>query len=96
MDLKNIDRLVAEHVLKISRGATFDYDGENVPKPYSSDIKAAWEVVEKFEGGTLTLTQLIDDEWSANFLGIRTEIVAQTAPLAICLAALKSYGIKYD
>ena len=68
------------------------------PLPYSTDIAAAWEVVEKLEAdgiGRLELVRLGWDwnrVWRATFFSTAlTEGVtgkADTAPLAICLAAL--------
>lgn len=81
-----------------AHGAEHGY-GYSTPKPYSTDIAAAWEVVEKLlgdcrghlmggisrgwerEGGPLM--------WCCTFPGFKTAW-ADTAPMAICLAALKT------
>jgi len=71
------------------------------PVPHhSTDIKAAWEVVEKLKGkelSHLTLTYWpVPDEWSCedaqNEDNPKIGAVAKTAPHAICLAALKAVG----
>ncbi len=75
-------------------------------KPYSTDIAAAWEVVEKIklnkslhDGFTLTF-DLEEKRWRAGSLWWRgyeqaewlepNSAMAETAPHAICLAALKA------
>lgn len=66
------------------------YIRPNMPN-YSTDISAAWEVVEKHqislkyygEAWDCTLTKLLDGRW------INAESTADTAPMAICLAFLK-------
>lgn len=69
---------------------------------YSTDIAAAWEVVNKLgrksinkiaaETGlaTFLLVQYPNGTWKANFSGYRTSVEADTVPLAICRAALLS------
>lgn len=67
----------------------------NVPR-YSTDIKAAWEVVEKLkllERFSLTLQQLspTNTAWTLSDLRDGEPIAwSETAPHAICLAALKA------
>jgi hypothetical protein len=84
---------------------------DGVP-PYSSDIAAAWEVVERLSltevfymevrntiGGAVrvrlsfsdTLVAGTENEWGE--IERKGEVIAATAPLAICLAALASVGI---
>lgn len=91
MNLREIDALVAEHVmgLKEVRGYT------SIPC-YSTDISAAWDVVEKlgcyveyWPGYGASMKSSGRD--SPDFLG-----KAKTAPLAICLAALKLKGIDIE
>ncbi len=64
--------------------------------PYSTDVKAAWEVVEKINGHRLIIIPLFSsdaDEWESWRVELdREETCARTFPLAICLAALKSVG----
>jgi Phage ABA sandwich domain len=58
-------------------------------KDYSSDIAAAWEVVEKYKGWGSGF-----HIWTVNLFTevkfMNTEVRANTAPLAICRAALKA------
>lgn len=73
---------------------------EDAVAPYSTDIAAAWEVVEKFEYCYLWLdTQDLlgtgRRAWECKLEAedARTKYaVAPTAPLAICRAALKAVG----
>lgn len=70
---------------------------------YSTDIAAAWEVMEKLReqwavelhGRDQAWAVLIEDgdEVSAHFIATEE---ADTAPLAICLAALKAVGVETD
>lgn len=69
---------------------------------YSTDIAAAWEVVEKVGTGWLYLSLLQDSDkvagyWRAAFHRLKETpqlVDADTAPLAICLAALKAVGVE--
>jgi hypothetical protein len=64
-----------------------------VPR-YSTDIAEAWRALEKL-GGTFDLAYLADVSlWQACFSDTDPigEAMADTAPLAICLAALKAVG----
>lgn len=59
--------------------------------PYSTDIAAAWQVVEKmglFKLYDATITQY-DDCWGIDNPTLDWRVEAETAPLAICRAALK-------
>ena len=64
--------------------------------PYSTSIAAAWEVVEKlaYEGKAAFALEFLKYEpktWVAEFgIGVFDEGKADTAPLAICRAALKA------
>lgn len=70
-------------------------------QPYSTDIAAAWEVVEKLElldrGWQLCQSQRgwgighssVGDEWD-------WVVRAKTAPHVICLAALKAVGHEFE
>ena len=71
------------------------------PEPYppkrSTDIAAAWEVVEHAHKRGLHLVLFYDDtigKWTCKFpfglLGRRNDTQANTAPLAICIARLKA------
>ena len=61
---------------------------------YSSDISAAWLVVEKMleRGYWLTLEQNLSDCWQATFSDEYSADHEATAPLAICRAALSALG----
>lgn len=64
----------------------------------STDIAHAWEVVERMEQRRLELGlwRYLDAYWEAEFVVTEREpsgeAKADTAPLAICLAALKAVG----
>lgn len=118
-DLRKIDALVAEHVMDREivwkdldvRPKLFVDGGpatEEMPF-YSSDIAAAWEVVEKLPDydlkrryGKWACTSLGDDcVWELDLppgISDLTKLgaVADTAPLAICLAALKARGVEVE
>jgi hypothetical protein len=67
---------------------------------YSTDIAAAWQVVEKMlKIGQVNVGyhKLADPSWACRIFGLEgdltdIEVYAPTAPLAICLAALKAIG----
>jgi len=65
-----------------------------VPLPkYSTDIAAAWEVVEEMElvvGYGLLYKWHVRNSWEDDLASVHTN--ADTAPLAICRAALKVVG----
>ncbi len=105
---RDIDALVAEHVMEIDGGVrhTNDYavfearpddpvTGEWVSiRHYSTQISAAWEVVEKVErrGAHFMLESTGKkgaNTWCAQF-DPGEAVSADTAPLAICLSALMS------
>lgn len=56
----------------------------------STDIRAAWEVVEKLPG--FGMTHMRDGSWHVAFGGGAFPASADTAPLAICRAALAAIG----
>ena len=64
------------------------------PKPYSTDIAAVWEVVEKLHQDYHDIQlendceEHTEDVWFVQIMPIRAK--APTAPLAICRAALKA------
>ena len=75
-----------------------------LPKPYSTDISAAWEVVEKMRADKLSITltgywEGSTGKWWVNVLD-NVETVAtvrtDTAPHAICLAALEAVGCSLE
>lgn len=106
---RELDALVAEKVMGIAipEGADTQYLETCMDLPYySTDIAAAWEVVEKlFQSGfDLYLETFKDDEdkpqCRVSFQAIDNQdkgsgpIYADTAPHAICLAALKAVGVE--
>lgn len=107
MNLRDIDALVADHVIKY-RGYKHcdDCYQEAVVPAYSSDIAAAWQVVEKvgphLKNGTLSIDFQVEwdlDMWRAGWTWYGYDgpewvydARSESAPLAICLAALKAVG----
>ena len=97
---RELDALVAEKVMGwtnvrfICHGLSLrgEVDGEPSEKVpfYSVDIDAAWDVVEKI-GTSFTLERY--NRWYVEF-GDRYSAAADTAPHAICLAALKAVGVE--
>lgn len=61
--------------------------------PYSSELVAAWRLVGCFHS-TLHIREGRGG-WVAAF-GVGLEVSAQTAPLAICLAALRARGVEVE
>lgn len=90
---REIDALVASEVLGIwPKGRRANM---SVPH-YSTDIVAAWEVVEKMggvnTGGGFCLDISFDGGWIVN-IGNHNSTDEESAPTAICLAALKAKGV---
>jgi hypothetical protein len=95
-----LDALVAEKVMGLVIPSRPGWG----PKPYSTDIAAAWEVVEKFghfhiqtvfgDGSVDSFGEMIRVRLTteATLQGRTMESIAETAPHAICLAALKAVG----
>lgn len=97
LSTREIDALVADHVMGLSGpwGATF-LGGKPLPH-YSTDIAAAWEVVEKVGDIKLEGYRCVDGcfRWCVTTFDLDDiEIRADTAPMAICLAALKAKGVE--
>ena len=94
---RELDAAVAEKVMKLSY-ILFDgtdKDAEELIPAYSTDISPAWQVVEKMEKHKyyFAIYNLIDAEiWACRFGNQQGEFEgrADTAPEAICLAALKA------
>jgi hypothetical protein len=99
---RELDALVAEKVMGISRRSL-----ELIPeelKPYSTDIGAAWDVVEhvRMKLEFYHFSFHTGDEFEVEFSRLDGRFLqgedtiamgrAKTAPLAICLAALKAVG----
>ena len=65
-------------------------------RSYSSDLSLAWEVVERLSGTVNTLrVRREKSRWVAAF-GEGASVSASSAPVAICLAALRTRGIEVD
>jgi hypothetical protein len=131
---RELDALVAEKVMgwepvndpdtglwwRVPKGGynPSGFQSEDAPPAYSTDIAAAWQVVEKI---TRPLANIRNGEWCLDRLGYRccehdedgvhgewrcsfraykgeddewVHVTASTAPLAICLAALKACGVE--
>jgi hypothetical protein len=99
---RKIDALIAEHVMgkphdEIYYPHRFNAEGEKVIRrlipQYSTDISAAWEVVGKMGHLGLNWEPLVIDKWDCVFE--RESTKADTAPMAICKAALKAKNVKF-
>jgi len=107
---RELDALVAEKVMGWKKlndtGLSWrspDEGFSNLPY-FSTDISAAWQVVEKMrETRWIEVHSTIDGEWAAFYTPIGTTDMnqaiheyakASTAPLAICRAALKAKGVE--
>src|SRR5580700_3765535 len=65
-------------------------------RAYSSELTLAWEVVERLSPQLEPLhVRCEDGVWSAAF-GDRPESSSRSAPVAICLAALRAHGMDVD
>src|SRR5690606_29597765 len=121
MNLREIDRLVAEKVMgwrlksfpgggggfsawlnddgkimKYENDCTLDAQPYDFWRP-TTNIADAWQVVEKFESVDLTKKELGYICWIHDNGGSECNNIPQeTAPLAICLAALKTVGVEVE
>ena len=65
-------------------------------RPYSSELGLAWEVVERISPQLEPMhVRCQNGTWSAAF-GDRPESTSSSAPVAICLAALRAHGMDVD
>jgi hypothetical protein len=65
-------------------------------RPYSSDLSAAWDAVEQLSANGEPLKVHRDDSrWVAAF-GKGPAVAGLSAPVAICLAALRARGIDVE
>ena len=102
---RKLDGLVAELVFRLKRepGEYIDHflDDNGLPylcKSYSTDISAAWEVIDKMkELGVLINISYGGNNWNVNFSTkeqynklVYDSATSKTIELAICLAGLKS------
>lgn len=104
MDLRKIDALVSEHVMglplqKDEKRGWVNSRGKYIPH-YSSDIVAAWDALEMLRNDGHTIEILGgygQDTWLVKIDNeFKSHPDAGSAPLAICLAALKAKGIKWE
>jgi len=78
--------------------AGFEEPGWTYPH-YSTDIAAAWEVVEKFRKNDDVILDYYKtdfDQWRCAFGRGANFVKHKSAPRAICLAALKAKGVSVD
>lgn len=107
---RKIDALVDEHVM--GQCLAFPYEGSDdqasawydyIPH-YSTDMAAAWEIVDKLKAiYTFDIDNYSnrDGKWYVEIQGDEdahgcAHVMAGTAAMAICLAALKLKGIGYE
>lgn len=78
-------------------GDTPNGEREQLIPPYSTDIAAAWQVVERFSAKWIDIVYRPDAGWWVTIdgrgHGNAGGAIEKTLPLAICLAALKALGI---
>lgn len=108
---RKIDALVAIHIFNnpwewdedLNTATSATDSGATMYPPYSTDIAAAWEVVEKLRDSREDITIYTSGRsWWINvgdiFNNVRDmgdfEVVEESAPMAICLAALKAKGVE--
>lgn len=70
---------------------------------YSTDSAAAWQVVEKLtELHVVSVSCMLNKRWRCEVVQAHSQrqtpvnAIADTAPLAICLAALKAVGVEME
>lgn len=105
---RELDALVAEKVMGYPGDGnvwyvTGDYANPDSIPEYSTDIAAAWEVVEKMKHSSWSFSIRSSDDCEAEFSLNDGKFLqnadtvgmgrGDTAPYAICLAALKAVGI---
>ena len=104
---RELDALVGTHVFEWAHdpGYSFPWSesedanvGFLLPQ-FSTDIAAAWQVVEHLKAEWMfnLIGPSAKKQWAASFMNSKNAtvfaiIAADTAPLAICLAALKAVG----
>lgn len=108
---RDLDALVAERVMGFlppGPGMWWTHPDNPLaryggPREYSTDIAAAWQVVERLHGvgdllsldyGKFHLDLWDDLHWQARFRDSEVHACARTAPHAICLAALRAVGVE--
>jgi len=104
LDVLIADKVMGLEVCKRDHELKFYTDdncfecAKDFAKNYSTNIKAAWEVVEKMraalDSGRFMLYDDNNGEWQCD---INNYIeIGDTAPRVICLAALKAVGVEID
>lgn len=110
---KALDALVAEKVMglkveygtfdcKCCKGESFHLVDGHPPAPYSTDIAAAWMVIDRLlENHKIYLrtSEVLVPGWEVEITyglpeGVQISCHARTATHAICLAALKACGVE--
>jgi hypothetical protein len=106
---EKIDHLIAEKVMGYewrqkpgTIGLFWDRDRNSavveLPK-YSTKISAAWQVIDKLIESGAEVNVGFSDKWDCDIdypIGCNWRKVGDTAPLAICLAALEAVGVTYE
>jgi Phage ABA sandwich domain len=104
---RELDLLVAEKVMGLTIDSAMCYPANKeecdifrngafykVCPYYSIDITTAWEVVEKIkESNDPFYLSFYDHKYLCQFAKDKDHAIADTAPHAICLAALKAKGV---
>lgn len=97
---REIDAKVAMHIFGTPRGKIFymaegrEWITTRLPH-YSTDISAAWKIIERLQLAILpqhTAGYRVDSRTNTQLPYV--EAWADTAPMAICLAALKAVGVE--
>jgi hypothetical protein len=107
---RELDALVAEKVMgwkwigpdEFNDNRHLTLGGQKVQAripDYSTDIAAAWDVVEKMRPTFNLVLECVSLEYNCHVarpghLDEKVNVRADTAPLAICLAALKACGVE--
>lgn len=100
---RELDALVAEEVMGLDPEWHKQVPVGRVTPCYSTDIAAAWEVVEKLcreeRYPTVQFAVNVDGKqawWCSLVNPADVEVHAPAAPLAVCLAALKAVGVDIE
>lgn len=100
INLRALDAMVTEHVMGYDITA-FVPDDEPAPDEgrfphYSSDISAAWDIVENLRAKGWNITVYVQNRQGCTMHKYHESYYeqAENAALAICLAALKATGVE--
>lgn len=90
-------------VWRYPEGQVIDgFDWQNEVPRFSEEIAAAWEVVEKLRRERMNISVVSDEDggWNVEMWDYNNrqskEVFADTAPEAICLAALRACGVEIE